>query len=83
MAYKDIIVETRGKVGLVTLNRPDVLNALNSNVISELLKALKGFAKDEKIGFQSVLPRIAIGAGRDRMGFIDDQRHVVAACQFS
>ncbi len=50
MAYKNIIVETRGKVGLVTLNRPEVLNALNSAVISELLKALKGFSADEKVG---------------------------------
>ena len=50
MAYKFIIVETRGKTGLITINRPDVLNALNSDVIAEMVKALKGFEKDEKIG---------------------------------
>ena len=50
MAYETIIVETKGKVGLVTLNRPDVLNALNSTVISELVDALDGFAGDDKIG---------------------------------
>ena len=36
MAYETIIVETRGKVGLITLNRPKALNALNSQVLSEL-----------------------------------------------
>ncbi|MGI9370920.1 MAG: enoyl-CoA hydratase [Hyphomicrobiales bacterium] len=50
MAYETIIVETKGKVGLITLNRPDVLNALNSTVIGELLQALDGFGSDEKIG---------------------------------
>jgi enoyl-CoA hydratase len=50
MAYKDIIVETRGKIGIITLNRPDALNALNSNLIGELLKALKRFGVNEKIG---------------------------------
>jgi len=50
MAYENIVVETRGKVGLVTLNRPDVLNALNSDVIAELLQALDGFGSDDKIG---------------------------------
>ena len=34
MAYETIIVETRGKVGLVTLNRPKALNALNSQILS-------------------------------------------------
>ena len=42
MAYETIIVETRGKVGLITLNRPKALNALNSQVLAELLAALQG-----------------------------------------
>lgn len=41
--YKDILTETRGKVGLITLNRPKALNALNSNVIAELTDALQKF----------------------------------------
>ncbi|ALA17157.1 MULTISPECIES: enoyl-CoA hydratase [Chelatococcus] len=50
MAYETILVETRGKVGLVTLNRPQALNALNSQLISELNTALDGFEKDAGIG---------------------------------
>jgi enoyl-CoA hydratase len=50
MAYQNILVETRGKVGLVTLNRPQALNALNSALIAELNQALDGFEADEGIG---------------------------------
>lgn len=50
MAYQKIIAETRGKVGLVTLNRPKALNALNSELISELSSALDEYEADEKIG---------------------------------
>ena len=50
MAYETIIAETRGKVGLITLNRPKALNALNSQVLSELLDAAKGFETDAGIG---------------------------------
>ncbi|MEQ1954065.1 enoyl-CoA hydratase [Mesorhizobium sp. CN2-181] len=50
MAYEDIIVETRSKVGLITLNRPKALNALNSQVLSELLAAVAAFEADQKIG---------------------------------
>jgi enoyl-CoA hydratase len=50
MAYETIIVETRGKVGLVTLNRPNVLNALNDALVSELGEALDTFEADNAIG---------------------------------
>ena len=50
MAYENIIVETKGAVGLVTLNRPSALNALNSRLVAELNQALGGFDKDDKIG---------------------------------
>ena len=50
MAYENIIVETRGEVGLVTLNRPAALNALNAALIAELSQAIDGFEADEKIG---------------------------------
>ena len=46
MAYETIIAEARGKVGLITLNRPKALNALNSQVLSELVAALGAFDAD-------------------------------------
>jgi enoyl-CoA hydratase len=50
MAYETIIVETRGKVGLVTLNRPEALNALNSTVLAEVLAAMQIFEANPRIG---------------------------------
>jgi len=50
MAYETIIVETRGKVRLITLNRPKALNALNSTVLAELLAACQECDADPKIG---------------------------------
>jgi enoyl-CoA hydratase len=50
MAYENIIVETRGKVGIVRLNRPQALNALNSALIGELSDALAAFESDTGIG---------------------------------
>jgi len=49
-AAETIIVETRGPVGLVTLNRPKALNALNSQLMRELGAALLAFDADETIG---------------------------------
>lgn len=50
MAYELIIAETRGAVGVITLNRPQAMNALNSQVMRELGEALDGFEADEAIG---------------------------------
>ncbi|HML41734.1 MAG: enoyl-CoA hydratase [Hyphomicrobium zavarzinii] len=50
MAYETILVETRGRVGLITLNRPQQLNALNDQLIGELNLALDGFEADETVG---------------------------------
>src|SRR5690625_2021239 len=48
--YEFILVEQRGRVGFITLNRPDALNALNSQLISELVTAAKAFDASEDIG---------------------------------
>ncbi|WP_244826317.1 enoyl-CoA hydratase [Caballeronia sp. TF1N1] len=50
MAYENLLVETRGRVGLITLNRPKALNALNDALMDELGAALKAFDADEDIG---------------------------------
>ncbi|HUS95900.1 MAG TPA: enoyl-CoA hydratase [Hyphomicrobiaceae bacterium] len=50
MTYENIIAETRGPVGLITLNRPKALNALNSALIDDLNTALGLFEADEAIG---------------------------------
>ena len=50
MAYEHIITETRGKVGLITINRPKVLNALSSEVMDELGSAIDGYEEDTEIG---------------------------------
>ncbi|WP_341705574.1 enoyl-CoA hydratase [Ferrovibrio sp.] len=50
MAYENILVETRGPVGLITLNRPQALNALSSPLVQEMGAALDIFEDDAAIG---------------------------------
>ena len=50
MAYETLIVEMHGAVGLIKLNRPQALNALNSTVLSELKQAFAAFHQDDAIG---------------------------------
>jgi len=66
MAYENILAETRGKVGLITLNRPKALNALNDALIDELGAALAAFDADEAIGCMVVTgSEKAFAAGAD------------------
>ncbi len=48
--YETLLVETRGAVGLIRLNRPEALNALNSTLVKELEQALNAFEADEAVG---------------------------------
>src|SRR5437773_3923686 len=50
MSYQNIAVETKGRVGIIRLNRPQALNALNKALIAELTEAIETFDEDEKIG---------------------------------
>jgi enoyl-CoA hydratase len=50
MSYENIIVETRGKVGFVRLNRPQALNALNAALLGELGAAVDAFEAAPDIG---------------------------------
>jgi enoyl-CoA hydratase len=71
-SYETLIVETRGKVGLVTLNRPKALNALNSQLIGELNTVLDGFERDADIGCIVITgSEKAFAAGADIMEMKD------------
>ncbi|EPJ88123.1 enoyl-CoA hydratase [Pseudomonas sp. CFII64] len=50
MTYETILIEVQGKVGLITLNRPNALNALNAQLINELNHALDALDTDRNIG---------------------------------
>ena len=66
MQYENILVETHGKVGLVRLNRPKALNALNDALIDELGHALLAFDSDRQIGCMVITgSEKAFAAGAD------------------
>jgi len=48
--FENILIESLGRVGLITLNRPKALNALNDALMSELGQALLSFDRDDDIG---------------------------------
>ena len=66
MPYEMILAETRGRVGLITLNRPQMLNALNNQLMSEVMDALDVFDKDDAIGAMVIIgSEKAFAAGAD------------------
>ena len=66
MAYDTIKTEKRGAVALITLNRPDALNALNSQLVDELIDAVQGFDGDDAIGCMVITgSEKAFAAGAD------------------
>jgi enoyl-CoA hydratase len=66
MTYTTILTETRGRVGLVTLNRPEAMNAFNATLTRELMDALEAFDKDDAVGAMVVTGNAkAFAAGAD------------------
>jgi enoyl-CoA hydratase len=66
MAYDTIKTEKRGAVALITLHRPDALNALNSQLVDELIDAVQGFDGDDAIGCMVITgSEKAFAAGAD------------------
>lgn len=65
-APSTILIERRDRVGLITLNRPKALNALNMQLAAEVLAAVKGFDADPGVGAIVITgsPR-AFAAGAD------------------
>jgi enoyl-CoA hydratase len=70
--YTNILVERRGKVGLARLNRPKALNALNSELMAELMDALAAMDADPEIGALVVTgDERAFAAGADIKEMVD------------
>jgi enoyl-CoA hydratase len=66
MSTEHIIVETRGRVGLIRLNRPQALNALNAALMRELRAAVDAFEADRAIGCMVITgSEKAFAAGAD------------------
>ena len=57
--YETILTEQRGRVGWITLNRPEALNALNSQVMRDVVAAAEAFDADEGVG-------AIVGTGSER-----------------
>ena len=72
MSYQHILVETRGRVALITLNRPQALNALNEALMDELGAVLLAFDRDDQIGAIVITgSEKAFAAGADIMAMKD------------
>ncbi|MFJ7567966.1 enoyl-CoA hydratase [Herminiimonas sp. NPDC097707] len=66
MQYENILIEIHGKVGLITLNRPAALNALNDKLMDELGQALLSFDANDDIGCMIITgSEKAFAAGAD------------------
>ncbi|OQM74796.1 enoyl-CoA hydratase [Manganibacter manganicus] len=66
MSYETIVTEPRSKVGLIRLNRPQALNALNMQVLADLLAAARAFDRDDGIGAMVITgSEKAFAAGAD------------------
>jgi len=59
MSYKNIIVEKKNKIGIITINRPQVLNALNIETLEELIKGVQELENDPTI-------QVAIITGKEK-----------------
>jgi enoyl-CoA hydratase len=72
MSYEHILVETRGRVGVIRLNRPQALNALNAKLRAELAAAIDAFEADDKIGCMLITgSEKAFAAGADIKEMVD------------
>ena len=66
MPYANILTEIRGRVGLITLNRPQAMNALNNALLAELMDALSAFDADEQVNVMVIAGnQKAFAAGAD------------------
>ena len=59
--YTTILTEVHGRVGLVRLNRPQAMNALNGALMGELMEALLAFDADEEIRAIVITGKVRVG----------------------
>ena len=84
MTYETIVVETKGRVGIVRLNRPQALNALNSTLNAELGKAIAGLDADDGIGCILIAgSEKAFAAGADIKEMADKTSVELAAADYA
>ena len=66
MSYECILTETEAGVGVITLNRPDALNAFNAKLMDELTDAVRKFEADDSVGCMVITgSEKAFAAGAD------------------
>jgi len=68
MTYQDIIYQKDGRIAVMTLNRPDVLNAYTTNMVSEVVSALDDAAEDD-----TIRTLIIVGSGRGFCSGVDNR----------
>ena len=65
MSYENILVEHRGKVAIITLDRPKALNALSPGLTPERAEALDAIGADEGVSVALTAREKAFAAGAD------------------
>ena len=84
MNYQNIIVETNGRVGVIRLNRPQALNALNSPLFQELGHAVDEFETDDGIGCMLLTgSEKAFAAGADIKEMVSQSFNDVSMREFT
>jgi|SRR5271157_49331 len=79
MPYEFILTETRRRVELITLNRPQAMNALNHQLLNEMMDALEAFDKDDAIGAMIITGNEkAFAAGADIKEMADKSAEQIA-----
>lgn len=75
MTYKKIIVEKKNAIAKITLNRPEVLNAMDVELLSELVAALEEIENDDSVNVVILTGAgRAFSAGRDAKAIVEGQR---------
>jgi enoyl-CoA hydratase len=78
MAYENIRVETKDRVGIIRLHRPAALNALNAALVAEMITAIDAFEADASIGCLLITGSDkAFAAGADIKEMVDKTHHQV------